>query len=136
MSDAILALRKAVHALLAADTALTALTGGTRIYDEPPRSTVGVYTVFGDAEALDWSTGSDRGCEQTFRLVVWAAETGSAVRALEAGARIEALLHDAALVLAGHRLINLRANGSTLARDPKTGLQKLTLSFRAVTEMM
>lgn len=136
MSDAILALRKAVHATLVADTALTTLTGGARIYDEPPRNAGGIYAVFGDAEALDWSTGSDRGCEQTFRLVVWAAETGSAVKALEAGARIEALLHDAALTLAGHRLINLRATESTMARDPKTNLQKLTLVFRAVTEMV
>jgi hypothetical protein len=136
MSDAILALRKAVHARLVADAALVTLLGGARIHDEPPRSASGVYAIFGDAEALDWSTGSDRGCEQTFRLVVWAAETGSAVRALEAGARIEALLHDASLTLTGHRLINLRSTDSTMAREPKTNLQKLTLVFRAVTEMV
>jgi Protein of unknown function (DUF3168) len=136
MSDAILALRKAVHARLVADAALVTLLGGARIHDEPPRSASGVYAIFGDAEALDWSTSSDRGCEQTFRLVVWAAETGSAVRALEAGARIEALLHDASLTLTGHRLINLRSTDSTMAREPKTNLQKLTLVFRAVTEMV
>jgi Protein of unknown function (DUF3168) len=136
MSDAILALRQAVHALLVADTALTVLLGGARIYDEPPRSAGGVYAVFGDVEALDWSTGSDRGCEQTLRLVLWAGETGSAVKALAAGARIETLLHDTALTLTGHRLINLRATESTIAREPKTNLQKLTLVFRAVTEMV
>jgi hypothetical protein len=68
--------------------------------------------------------------------VVWAAETGSAVTALEAGARIETLLHDAALTVPGHRLINLRSTNSTMAREPKTNLQKLTLVFRAVTEMV
>lgn len=136
MSDAILALRKAVLATLTADTALTTLLGGPRIHDEPPRAAKGLYVVFGDADALDWSTGSDRGCEQTLRLVVWAAETASAVTALEAGARIEALLHEGALTLTGHRLINLRSTESAMAREPKTGLQKLTLSFRAVTEMV
>ena len=35
MSGAVTALRKAVRARLAADTALTALLGGVKIYDEP-----------------------------------------------------------------------------------------------------
>lgn len=135
MSDAILALRKAVHALLSADAGLTTLLGGARIHDEPPRAARGVYVVFGDVEALDWSTGSDRGCEQSLRLVVWAGDSASAVKVLEAGARIEALLHEAAPTLAGHRLINLRGTASAMARDDKTGLQRLTLTFRAVTEM-
>lgn len=135
MSDAILALRRAVHGLLTGDAALLALLGGPRLYDEAPRAATGVYVVFGDADALDWSTGSDRGCEQTFRLVVWAGESGSAVAALGAGARIEALLHEGALTLSGHRLINLRATGSSMTREPRTNLQRLVLSFRAVTEM-
>lgn len=136
MSDAILALRKAVHAHLLANGPLTTLLGGPQIFDEPPRATKGIYAVFGDADAADWSTGSDRGCEQTFRLIVWAAETGSAVKALQAGAAIEALLHEASLTLPGHRLINLRATDSSMARDTRTGLNRVTLTFRAVTEMV
>jgi hypothetical protein len=134
IADAVLSLRRAVHGHLAADAALTALIGTARIHDEPPRAASGVYVVFGDAEALDWSTGTDRGCEQTFRLVVWAAETGSVVLALQAAMRIEALLHEAELALVGHRLINLRATETGIVRDAKTNLQRITLTFRVVTE--
>lgn len=134
INDAVLALRRAVHAALSADTTLSGLIGAGRIFDEPPRAVTGVYVVFGDVEAQDWSTGSDRGCEQTLRLVVWAAEPGSAVLALQAGARIEAVLNEAALTIGGHRLINLRATDTRMAREPKTNLQRLTLAFRVVTE--
>ena len=87
MSDAILALRAAVQARLAADAALTALIGPDRIFDEAPRAARGLYVVHGEVEARDWSTGSDRGCEQEFALVVWAAQSGSSRQALEASGR-------------------------------------------------
>jgi len=136
MSDAILALRRAVHAHLAGDAALVALIGAGRIHDEPPRALSGLYVVHGEVTAQDWSTGSDRGCEQTLSLVVWAGESASSRRVLEAAARIVASLDGAALMPAGHRLIDLAWRSSTLARDAKTHLPTVTLSFRAVTEAL
>jgi hypothetical protein len=136
MSDAILPLRRALQAHLAADAALTTLIGAGRIHDEPPRALTGLYVVHGEVTAEDWSTGSDSGCEQRFGLIVWAGETASSRQALEAAAFIVARLNDAALTLQGHRLISLGWLSSTLARDPKTHLPTVTLTFRAVTETL
>lgn len=136
MSGAILAVREAVQAHLLAQPELTALIGPGRIHDEAPRAAKGVYVVHGDADAQDWSTGSDRGCEQRFALIVWAAESTSARRALEAAAIIVAALDRAALGLSGHRLINLGWLSSVLARDGATRRATITIRFRAVTETL
>lgn len=136
MSDAILNLRAAIQARLEADAELAALIGPGSIHDEAPRAARGVYIVHGDVEALDWSTGSDRGCEQDVGLTVWAGETGSSRRALEAAARIVAVLDEASPTLSGQRLVNLRWRSSRLARDGATGLAFVAIRFRAVTEAL
>lgn len=136
MSDAILALRRAIQTHLSADSGLTALIGAGRIHDEPPRAAKGVYVVHGDVTADDWSTGSDRGCEQRLGLVVWAGESASSQQALEAAAAIVESLNGAALALEGHRLINLTWLSSQLVREPKSHLPTVALAFRAVTETL
>lgn len=136
MSDAILALRAAVQAHLLADPPLTALIGPDRVFDEAPRATRGLYVVHGEVEARDWSTGSDRGCEQEFALVVWAAQSGSSRQALEAAGLIVAALDQVELALDGHALINLRWLSSRLAREPRSGIGHVTVRFRAVTETL
>lgn len=136
MSDAILPLRSVIHAHLSADAGLTALIGTGRIHDEPPRALNGLYVVHGEVTAEDWSTGNDRGCEQRISLVVWAGESASSRKALEAAARVVASLESAALAPEGHRLVNLAWLSSKLARDPKTHLPTVTLTFRVVTEAL
>ena len=136
MSDAILALREAVQALLAANAALTTLIGPDRIFDEAPRVARGLYVVHGEVEARDWSTGSDRGCKQEFTLVVWAAQSGSSRQALEAAGLIVAALDQADLTVNGHALVNLRWLSSRLARETRNGLPQVTIRFRAVTETL
>lgn len=136
MSDAILALRAAVQARLIADADLTALIGPDRVFDEAPRAAHGLYVVHGEVEARDWSTGSDRGCEQEFALVVWAAQSGSSRQALEATGLIVAALDQSALALDGHALVNLRWLSSRLARETPNGLPQVTIRFRAVTETL
>ena len=136
MSDAILALRAAVQGRLVVDSGLTTLIGSDRIFDEAPRAARGLYVVHGEVEARDWSTGSDRGCEQDFALVVWAAQSGSSRQALEAAGLIVAALDQAALVVDGHALINLRWLSSRLARETRNGLPQVTIRFRAATETL
>ncbi|MGL4975877.1 MAG: DUF3168 domain-containing protein, partial [Bosea sp. (in: a-proteobacteria)] len=96
----------------------------------------GLYALFGDVKAEDWSTGSDRGCDQRLEIVVWGAETTSASAMLAAADRICDLLHDATLTLTGHRLVNLRHLTCAVERDAKTSLPRTTLGFRAVTEVV
>ncbi|WP_332698412.1 DUF3168 domain-containing protein [Bosea sp. (in: a-proteobacteria)] len=136
MSGAVLALRRAVQAHLAADAGLVALIGAGRLHEEPPRAAKGIYLVHGEVEADDWSTGSDSGCEQRFGLVVWAGESASSRRALEVAAAVVTALNGAPLPLDGHRLINLTWLASRLARDARSQLPTVTLRFRAVTETL
>jgi hypothetical protein len=134
MSDAILPLRAAIQAFLSAHPGLTAAIGPGRVHDEAPRAARGVYVVHGEVAAQDWSTGGDAGCEQDVALVVWAGESASARKALEAAAIVSGALHDVGLTLVGHRLINLRWRSSRLQRDARTGLAFVTIRLRAVTE--
>jgi hypothetical protein len=136
VTHTILALRGAILAHVQADTMLAALMGGAvRLHDEPPRAAEPVYAVFGDAAARDWSTGSDAGHAHEAAIVVWARE-GGARAALDAAARLEALLHEAALTLDGHRLVSLRVTALETTRDDKTNLARVTLRITALTEVV
>ena len=136
MTSPILALRAAILATVEADAAPVSLMGGSvRIYDEPPRAAEPVYAVFGEVTASDFSTGTERAHEQRLTLVVWSRE-GSARSGLEAAERIAALLDDAPLALAGRRLANLRVTDVAAARDESTGLARVIVRLRAVTETL
>ena len=95
-----------------------------------------VYKRQGEVEARDWSTGSDRGCEQEFALVVWAARSGSSRQALEAAGLIVTALDQVDLTLDGHALVNLRWLSSRLARETRNGLPQVTIRFRAAIETL
>jgi hypothetical protein len=133
-SGPILALRRAILQAAEGDAELAALMGGrVRLHDEPPRAASPVYALFGEATASDWSTGSDRGHEHDAALVVWAAE-GSARSGLLAAERLASLVDDRPLALEGHRLVSLRVTAVTSSRDESTGLARVTIRLRAVTE--
>lgn len=135
VTEPVLALREALFTLLTSDAVLVSLMGGARVFDDVPRDLTGVYVVFSDTRLRDWSTGSDCGHEQDVALTIWSAE-GGAKTALLAAARIEALLHDAALALDGHRLVNLRLTASDIRRNERANRSRVILRFRAVTEVV
>jgi len=136
MTSPVLALRRAILDAAAADAELCALMGGTlRLYDESPRGSEPVYALFSDVRASDWSTDHDRGHEQSLGIVVW-SERGGERTALAVAERFDAILDDAALALDGHRLVNLCVKELTSERDKDTQLTRVTLSLRAVTEVM
>jgi Protein of unknown function (DUF3168) len=136
MTSPVLALRRAIIDAASVDAELRALMGGTlRLYDEPPRGADPVYALFGDVKAEDWSTDLDRGHAQSVDLVIW-SEKGGARTALMVADRFYAILDDAPLTLDGHRLVNLRVIELTSARDKDSGLARVTLRLRAVTEVV
>ena len=135
MTSPVLALRRTIVDIAAADAELRALMGGSlRLYDEPPRAAEPVYALFGDVTAVDWSTDADRGHEQNLGIVVW-SERGGARTALTVAERFAAILDDAPLAPEGHRLINLRVTELACERDKDSGLTRVTLRLRAVTEV-
>ena len=102
------ALRAAIHDALAADTPLTSLLGGPKVYDQAPSAAAFPYVTLGEARISDWSTGSERGEEHQLTLHAWSRQGGHKEAHLVTGALLQAL-HDAPLVLADHRLLNLKA---------------------------
>lgn len=133
MTDAGFALQQAFHDRLASDSAVVALLGGPRIYDDVPVRAEFPYVTFGQSIERDWSAGTDEGYEHTLTLHVWSRAHGrKEAKAVLAAAR--AALHDASLSLEGHRLVNLRHEFSDARRDPDGDTYHGTARFRAVTE--
>ncbi len=135
MADASFALHQAFHARLTADAELLALLGGPRIYDDVPLRAEFPYVTFGQSIDRDWSTGSDQGHEHTITLHVWSRAHGRK-EALAVLSAARTALHDAALALDGHRLVNLRHEYSDARRDPDGETYHGTARFRAVTEAL
>src|SRR5256714_14768693 len=133
MSTAAVALRAAIHDALAADGALTALLGGPKVYDEPPRGAAFPYVTLGDARVSDFSCGSEPGEEHQITLHGWSRQGGHREAHLIAGALLQAL-DDAPLTLAGHHLVNLRFALADVRRDKDGRTYHALVRFRAVTE--
>jgi hypothetical protein len=127
------ALRAAVHAALAADTALVALLGGPKIYDETPRGVAFPYVTLGEARVSDFSTGSEVGAEHQLTLHAWSREGGHRQAHLIAGALLQAL-DEAPLALADHHLVNLRFTVADVRREADGRTYHALVRFRAVTE--
>ncbi len=132
MTHPALALQKAIVAALVADTAVGALIGD-RIYDATPRDATFPYLSIGQVNTADWSTGSEGGAEHQVTLHAWSRERGKKECYAIAEA-VEAALHDAALTLDGHALVNLRFEFAETRRDPDGITYHTAIRFRAVTE--
>lgn len=133
MSSPALALRAAIRQRLAGDAALSALTGGARVYDEPPRGSLPPYLVLARADASDISGDDAPAEEHALTLEVWSREGGLS-QALTIADRVAQLLDDAELALDGARLVGLAWRATEADRVADGGLRRATLTFRAVTE--
>lgn len=136
MSDPspLLAMRAGLITRFAADSALVALLGGSaRLYDEPPRGAPPVYAQFGDAEVRDDSVDGAGRHLHRHDLIVF-AKPGSARTALDAAARMAALLDRADMPLQGCRLVTIRVSALKTTRDPRSGEARASLTVEAVTE--
>ena len=131
--SAVLALRKAMRARLAADSELMQRIAG--VFDEPPGHVSHPYVVFGDAQARDWSTALAPGVEQFVVLHVWTTQRGLA-EALGIAERVADLLDEAPLVIDDHRLIDLRFLSLETRRDNAGRFARASLRFRATLESL
>ncbi|MGE3144752.1 MAG: DUF3168 domain-containing protein [Pseudorhodoplanes sp.] len=133
MPQSTAALRAAIHDALIADGALTALLGGPKIYDEPPRAAAFPYVTLGEARVSDFSAGSERGDEHQLTLHAFSRQGGHREAHLIAGALLQAL-DDAPLSPDGHRLVNLRFAVADVRREADGRTYHALVRFRAVTE--
>ena len=127
------ALQKALFAHLVADSSLTALLGGAKIYDDVPRDAEFPYVTFGASVVRDWSTGSDEGFEHVVTLHAWSRANGRRESHEIVGA-LRSSLHDQTLSIDGHRLINLRHQMSEARREDDGETYHGIVRYRAVTE--
>ncbi len=127
-----LALQKAVFAALLSDAAVASAIDD-RLYDAPPREPAFPYVTIGETRVSDWSTGTEDGAEHRLSLAVWSRERGKR-QSYEIMDAIEAVLHDAPLVLDGHALVNLRFEFAEVGRERDGITWRATMRFRAVTE--
>jgi hypothetical protein len=124
------ALQTALYQHLAADPALTALTGGA-IFDAAPRGAVpDLYITLGPEEARERGDGSGAGAEHRVSVSVVSAGAGF-LAAKQAAAIVSDSLEAAAPSLDRGRLVSLtflRARARR-SRDGKT--RRIDLTFRA-----
>jgi hypothetical protein len=133
MSSSGFALQQAIFQKLSNDAATVAALGGTRIYDDVPARAEFPFLTFGQSTERDWSTGTELGHEHLVTLHVWSRGRGRKEAETAIAAAREAL-HDQALELAGHRLVNLRHEYSEARRDTDGETFHGIARFRAVTE--
>ena len=133
MSSAAAALRAAIHDALLANTPLTSLLGGARVYDEPPRTPAFPYVTLGEARVQDISVADGPTQEHRLTLHAWSRQGGHREAHDIAGALLQAL-DDAALTLTGYHLVNLRFAVADIAREKDGRTYHALVRFRAVTE--
>ncbi len=133
MPSASWALQQSIFATLSADTAITALIGPSRIFDDVPQKSAFPYLTLGQSSVRDWSTSTERGDEHLLTLHVWSRADGRRETHEIMGA-IKSALHDRTLQLNGHRMINLRHEFSDARRDPEGDIYHGIVRLRAVTE--
>jgi len=133
MTSSALSLRAAIHGALKADTPLSALLGGGKIYDEPPREAAPPYVTLGESVLTDGSTSTEEGDEHTLTLHVWSRQGGHREAHLIAGAVLEALA-GSTLALEGHHLSNLRFIAADVRREPDGRTYHGVVRLRALTE--
>lgn len=133
MASAAVELQKAILKALRGDATLTLLLGGDKFFDHTPASVTFPYITFGRTSVYDWSTATEVGSEHLFTLHIWSKAKGRK-EALDIMELAEQALHDRALTLNGHRLINLRLEFSEVRFDDDQSVYHGLLRFRAAVE--
>jgi hypothetical protein len=127
------ALQKSIYETLAIDAGVISLLGSPRIYDDTPQRTAFPYITLGQSTLRDWSTGSDEGDEHLLTVHVWSRAEGRK-EAHELMQALREALHERALSLEGHRLVNLRHELSEARREADGETYHGIVRLRAVTE--
>lgn len=130
MSEAGLALQKALYAALSASNAASLVSG---IFDGPPVGAVFPYITIGPDLVSDASTKTETRREHRLAVTVWAA-TGAVSAVKPVMAAVEAAVLAMPKMLGGYRLVTSDFLRSFTRADPAGGLVSGTCEFRARTE--
>ncbi|WP_182085599.1 DUF3168 domain-containing protein [Aureimonas sp. ME7] len=128
-------LQTTVVSTLTSDQAILGLLGGPKVFDHAPERMAFPYLTLGRTAVIDWSTGTEDGAEHILTLHVW-AKGGSKQETYEIMDKVSNRLHDQALPLSSHRLVNMQLKFAEARREPDTDAYHGILRFRAVTESL
>ena len=103
------------------------------MYDEAPPGAPAPRIALSDVQSRDWSAQASKGAEQILILSVWSSARGTR-EALDIADRVVALLDEAPLTLAGHRLIDLRFIALATRREQNGRYARADIRLRATTE--
>ena len=127
------ALQKAIFARLSGDAALVAFVGANGVTDRRIDAPASPLVVIAGIDSSDHSTASEAGEAHQVTLEVWSAAAGHR-EAQAIAALVRDALHDAALVLDGHRIVLLFHRDTRVRRAEKSRFHRAEMRFRAVTE--
>jgi hypothetical protein len=133
MASASWSLQRAIYDTLANDGDVVQRLGGARIFDDVPQKSPYPYLTLGQSVVRDWSTGTEEGAEHILTLHVWSRAEGRR-EAHDIMTSIREALHDRALALDGHRLVQLRHELSEARREPDGETYHGIVRLRATTE--
>jgi hypothetical protein len=121
-----------VAALTGAPSVAALLPGG--VHDEVPEGETRDYVVVSDRLSLPDHTHTTFGRELTFTLHIWTRARGTK-RGGAIAAAITALLDHTpdALVVAGHRVVEIRNEFQQAVKDPDPSWRQVILRFRINT---
>jgi hypothetical protein len=128
------ALGAAIIAAARADAAVQSLVGSpARIWDEPPPGAPFPYVTLGRMESRPADASDCDALEHGLTLHVWSRHGGRA-QAMDIIAALRTLLHNAALSVAGYRLVLLLASYSDLFRAGDGFTTHGVIRLKAITE--
>lgn len=133
MPSSTLALQQSIFSALGANAGIVALLGEPRIYDHVPQPATYPYVSFGQSVVRDADTSTEAGDEHMLTLHIWSRAEGRK-ETLELISAVRGALHQQALTLVGHRLVNLRHEFSEARREPDGDTIHGLVRLRAVTE--
>jgi hypothetical protein len=132
MTPPINALRAMLHASLSADAALTALLGGPKIHDQPPRAAAPPYVVLGDMLSRDVS-GVDVLAHETIATLIVVSRADGAREAAAVADRIEALLAASDPAIEPGRLVSIAVQSTELRRERGGSSWRALVKLRILT---
>jgi hypothetical protein len=126
------ALIAAIRQAMLASAALQALVSN-RIHDDPPPDVVFPYLTLGRVESRPADTVSKEAIEHAVTLHAWSRHGGRA-ETLDIIAALRGALHNAPLVVSGHKLVLLLATFADVFRSGDGRTTHGVLRLRAITE--
>lgn len=133
MTSAQQGLLASVYSVVAADAGLGATLAGGKVYDQVPRGAAFPFVRLGAFTTESLDSGVPPTERHRFDIQVFSRANGRA-EVLAIAARLEALLHHAALTVSGYVLTVLRLRETTVAAGRDRRSYRARLRFEAVTE--